>query len=662
MAPRDVLHSLLLLIPFTLISCPENLLAQNNMVLDSLTRVLKSTQEDETKMNTLRDLYWELERANPEQARVYIERSIAIAEKLNNVKGIAQGKYAFSGYYEMKGTYEVAIKLLNESLTAFQQMKDTLMINNCLLDIGQSYHLWRQYKEALEFILQAIDGYEKAHMESPLARAYNSLANLYKAQGKFEDALNAYKKALQLCEAYNISQGIPVCENNIGIIQHDLENYDQALVHYQRAIKLYENMGNKLGVAKVNNNIGLTYTKLDNFSKALSYHLKAQLLYEELKHTEGIAIANVNIGYDYSNLGDTKQSLEHYNKSLAISQKYHYDDLTSQVYTNLSTLYAQLGDYKNAHEFQVKYKSLDDTLTARKNDEYILELETEFESKQKEKQISILQKENEIKGLKLNRTRALSLVGAICTLLAGISIYFFFKNYRHRRNLQEMERLRASDQKLLDVKQELIRAVVDTEEKERKRISADLHDEMGPLLSGLRLYLGEIEDTKGNEQNEMIASALEIVDEAIKELRHISQNLLPTNISERGLVGALKLFFEKIRATKTIDIEFQSQLKKLKLNQAEELILYRVITELTNNTLKHAEAKKITLDLEEKDQNIQIDYQDDGTGFDTESLSNNVGMGIKNIQERIQSLDGIVDIDSDINKGTNVKILIHTNH
>jgi signal transduction histidine kinase/sugar phosphate isomerase/epimerase len=630
------------------------------MVIDSLTGILESSPDEETKMNTLRNLYWKLERSEPEKAREYIERSIAMAEKLKDANGIAQGKYAFSGYYQMKGEYETAIKILNESLHYFQQLGDTKRVNDCMLDIGQAYYLSSKYYMALEYYLKAIRGFENAKLESSLGRAYNSLANLYKTQERYEEALESYMKALELCEKYNIDRGIAVCVGNIGIMHHELENYDQALDHYQRAIKLYDNLGDKVGVAKVNNNIGLSYAELENYSKALSFHKKAQKLYEELNHAEGIAIAYVNIGYDYSKLGDTKKSLEHYMKCLEMSSKFHFKNLSVQTYTNLSTLYAELGDYENAYTYQLKFKALSDSLTTRKNDEVLLRLETQFESEQKEKQISLLQKDNEIKELKLNRTRTFSIVGAIFTFLSAISLYFIFRNYQHRRNLQEMERLRNSDRKLLDMKGELIRTVVDTEEKERKRISADLHDEMGPMLSGLRLYLGEIEDTQGEEQSELVETALEIVDEAIKELRHISQNLLPTSISEKGLVETLNVFFNKIHATGAVNIDFKSQMGKLKINQAKELILYRVISELTNNTLKHASAKKITLNMVDEDHSILIDYQDDGCGFSIEALSENEGLGLKSVQDRILSIDGKIDIGSEVNRGTTVKIEIQT--
>ena len=641
---------------------PQNLVSQNKTIIDSLTRVLENTSDEETKINILRQLYWELERADPEKARAYIENSISLAEKINHTQGIASGKYAFSGYYEMKGAYETAIQLLNESLYYYQQLDDTKRVNDCLLDIGQSYFQTGNYNQALEYYLNAMHGFESANLESSLARAYNSLANFYKTQERYEEALEAYLKALALCEKYKIDRGISVCTGNIGIVHHELKNYALALDHYQRAILLYKNLGDKLGVAKVNNNIGLTNMELENHNQALSFFMKAQEAYEELDHPEGEAIALVNIGWAYSKLGERAKSLGYYMKSLDISTRFNLSNLSSQAYTNLARLYADMGDYKNAFEYQLKYKALDDSLTALKNDEALLRLETQFETEQKEKQISLLQKENEINILKLSRTRTFSIVGALCTFLAAISLYFIFRNYQHKRDLVEMQRLRNSDRKLLDMKKELIHTVVDTEEKERKRISADLHDEMGPLLSGLRLYLGEIEDTTGEEQTKMIRTAQDIVDEAIREVRHISLNLLPTSISEKGLLGALTTFFEKIRATGAVKIDFETEIDPSQINQAIELILYRVIAELTNNTIKHAHAKKISLGLKNENHSLLIDYRDDGRGFNMESKPEKIGLGLKNIKDRILSLDGTIHITSKEHQGTVVNIRVPTHN
>ena len=204
----------------------------------------------------------------------------------------------------------------------------------------------------------------------------------------------------------------------------------------------------------------------------------------------------------------------------------------------------------------------------------------------------------------------------------------------------------------------MMSAILETEDKERKRFASDLHDDLGPLLSSVKLYLGELPETPQEEQPEMFNYTTELVNQAIQTTRNLSYNIMPGALLEHGLQESLEDFARKISRTKAIDIRISNQIGAQRFKNSLEVILFRVIVELINNTLKHAKASSIKIDLARSNGNLQVDYQDNGTGFDVaEALSHpEKGIGLQNIIRRIDSLGGKLDFESTAGAGTAVHL------
>lgn len=196
----------------------------------------------------------------------------------------------------------------------------------------------------------------------------------------------------------------------------------------------------------------------------------------------------------------------------------------------------------------------------------------------------------------------------------------------------------------------ILNAVIRAEEKERERISRDLHDGLGPLLSTIKLYVNELEsgDLENAEKVEMLKQTNELINDAISSTRSISNNLSPHLIMDFGLVKAVEAFCKKVNLAQKIRIEFSNNLENNRFDQTIEIVLYRVITELINNTMRHAQATKIEISLEKIEGVLQLTYLDDGIGFDKDVVLNNEtgGMGMKNILSRLRSIDGNCRIHS----------------
>ncbi|MFW5657573.1 MAG: cache domain-containing protein [Bacteroidota bacterium] len=211
------------------------------------------------------------------------------------------------------------------------------------------------------------------------------------------------------------------------------------------------------------------------------------------------------------------------------------------------------------------------------------------------------------------------------------------------------------------LEKQLLTATIRAEENERARFAKELHDGVGPLLSTVKLYfqwLAEVNDE--SKKQTIISKGNENIQEAINALREISNNLSPHILNMFGFAKALQRFTEGLAETQGIVIDISNNLN-LRLPKQVEVTLYRITTELINNTLKYASASSIRLIIDHKikEEKLIIDYFDDGIGFDsTTQITSGKGLGLNNIRSRIKTLGGNLELTSEKNKGVHVSIYI----
>ncbi|NMC39311.1 MAG: sensor histidine kinase [Bacteroidales bacterium] len=207
----------------------------------------------------------------------------------------------------------------------------------------------------------------------------------------------------------------------------------------------------------------------------------------------------------------------------------------------------------------------------------------------------------------------------------------------------------------------VINAIIMTEENERKRFANDLHDGLGPLLSTIKMSmsaLGErIIDKPGNT---ILVNTNHLINEAINTIKDISNNLSPHVLSNFGLASALSAFTMKINQTKVIEVDFKSNMDKYRLENEKEVVIYRAACELINNSIRHSGASRIEIELNKHEKFITLQFNDNGRGFDTNTLNSEdvKGMGLSNIDTRVKSIDGVFILESTPGKGTSALIKI----
>lgn len=188
-------------------------------------------------------------------------------------------------------------------------------------------------------------------------------------------------------------------------------------------------------------------------------------------------------------------------------------------------------------------------------------------------------------------------------------------------------------------------AIIETEETERRRFAKEIHDGLGPLLSTIKLYVNELEcmAEQSDEKNEFAGHINRLINEAVDSARNIANNITPKVLTDFGLSQALITFCDTINATNLLHIHTHFKGIDQSIGPTFELIFYRIVTELINNTIKHANASEVEVQLEASNQKLRLTYRDNGRGFDLQqAIDKDDGhMGVKNIISRVRTMGGI---------------------
>lgn len=244
-------------------------------------------------------------------------------------------------------------------------------------------------------------------------------------------------------------------------------------------------------------------------------------------------------------------------------------------------------------------------------------------------------------------------LGAITSLFFALGVFLIRKIFKH---IKEVERKTRNQEKAL------LNAVIQAEERERRRFAREIHDGLGPLLSTIKMSVSSLAELETNPSAlPVIKNTKQAVSEAIKSIQDISNNLSPHILSNFGIVKATRNFINKVNQSKGLKVGFKSNLGDQRFSAALEVVLYRSICELVNNSIKHAKASKVDIEILAKEHHIIVQYNDNGIGFDANQLftgDKEVGTGYFNMLSRVKSMKGKLQVNSNKNQGVHVQITL----
>ncbi|HQV68074.1 MAG TPA: sensor histidine kinase, partial [Saprospiraceae bacterium] len=246
-----------------------------------------------------------------------------------------------------------------------------------------------------------------------------------------------------------------------------------------------------------------------------------------------------------------------------------------------------------------------------------------------------------------------------------LSLYFIIKFYDQRISTTKIiteQKEEINQQKIRELEDNMkmnsMRSVIEGQETERERIAKDLHDSLGGLLSTIKLHFDHVSSKNSELQHQKeYNQAYQLLDTAVDEVRTISRDLQPGSLQNLGLVPAIKDLINRFEAENYPDIDFQYYEMPDKIDKMISLSVYRIVQELLTNSLKHAQATEILIQINTEEDELVIQYEDDGIGFDQSNLKRK-GMGLENIRSRVNYMHGSISIESENAMGMAVMIRI----
>jgi len=221
---------------------------------------------------------------------------------------------------------------------------------------------------------------------------------------------------------------------------------------------------------------------------------------------------------------------------------------------------------------------------------------------------------------------------------------------------------RQIDQMKYENEAKVLSAIIKTEETERQKFAKELHDGMGPLLSSIKMALSALVPDKNHKGNLVILeNTNKLIDESLSAIKEISNKLSPHVLNNFGLQKAVKSFIERLESTNKLHIKVNSNIEDVRFDYNIEVVLYRIVCELITNTINHSGANEVNIDLNYDKNQLTLDYFDNGKGFEPEKvLSSDTGMGFSNIQSRIKSINGTLNVISNPEEGVCISVAIKT--
>jgi two-component system, NarL family, sensor kinase len=660
-------------------------------ILDSLQNIMKYQAEDTNKVRTILLISREYEKKDPGEAMHYINNSLKLATQLNYATGIIDATVRKSYIYTLTGQLDSAkifsqkaislsytlkdkkriadsyaqhaINLLRiegpsdstqkyylRSHQIYKEIGDSTGYMNSLNGMGIIYYRQAEYDSAIYYYIEYLKLCEKFKNEEGLGKGYVNLGTTYYELKDFINAEHYLKESIKVNEKYNNLRFLSIAYNNLGSIAFNENNLDEAMYYYSLSQELNSKINNAFGLAQTKSNIGNIYERRKEYSVAMDYYNKAKDLFESIQNIDGFIAAYKNIALIHERRKNYDEALTIYDSCLNLAKTSNLFKREEEILFNIHRTYELTGDFKKAYQIQTEWVALKDSIFNLDKDKQIKNLQVKYDKEKDQARILTLENENLAKNLDL-RKRTNQRNGYMYSVLGLVLIIsFVFIFYRHKAIKDKI----ISDQKIKELEEEkkllAARSIVNGQEEERKRIAEELHDGLGVLLSTAKMQFSSIKD-KSPENRPLIEKASKLLEQATGDVRRISHNMMPGLLTKFGFFEAVEDLFEQINDMDDINAKMLIEGETSRLPGNMEIMLYRVVQELTNNTLKHAEAQNVSLIIKILKDQLFIQFSDDGKGFVVEEKVGSKSIGLDSIFSRVKFLNGSVNLESKPGKG-----------
>lgn len=626
---------------------------------DSLFHLLDDAATDERKISILIDIATVYLDSDLDSSKIFTDQALDLSRKTENESGELKALNLLGNYFQRKSEFDKALTYYEDARSIARQKNYTKGLAITYNNIGIIHTDKGEYPEALKAYQDALDFEIQIPDSNGIAQAYNNIAVVHYYMGNMDNTIEYLERSIAIEEELGNVAVLKKGYNNLGALLEYQGDQDKALEYYHKAYDLSVSINDLREMAIVLNNIAGVYMDNGEFDKAEESYKRSLAIKLEQGDRKGEALHYVNMGSLMLKKGNTAAALANYRKAIAIGDSINAPEVEKEGYRFMYQLYEQTGDYKKALENYQTYSALQDTLRDAEKTRIVADLETKYQTAEKERLLLQEQRKNEAlarQKAEADRERAESdlqasrqermLIGVSGGTLALLFMGLFIIQRNKRRSQAE------KDAVIIQEREKGLKAVIEAQEEEKKRIAKELHDGIAQQLSGLKMgwqNLSSSMDNTNEEQFKQLMELTKVLDESAGEVRDLSHRMMPKALEEFGLAEAVSDMLTKTFRYSDIDHEFDHFNLERRFPELVELNLYRITQELVNNALKHARAKRVSVQLFQNKDQLILMVEDDGIGFQG---SESDGHGQMNMRSRLRVINGELHYEKGANGGT----------
>lgn len=540
-------------------------------------------------------------------------------------------------------------KIKNTRLSKFDKPLYNLLL-------AKNYDSQNKNDLAFHYFHQAKEDYLKINNLDSSMEVNLKLSYLVDSQknnpNEAEKYINEY---VNYAKKNNNERNLVKAYSQIASMNIDSIHYTKSLNYFRSALQLNKKVKDEKVQSSLNNNIAVLFSEILDKPDSSLYYLKKDLEYlKKKKMNLEICFNYMNQASAYSHSGNKKEAIKYWLLADGITLDKFKNSTKCNIYSFLSNDYQAIKDYEKAFYYLNLSNKYSDSNTIEKQNIAINEIQTKYDIQKKELENLNLKTKNKEKMLWIYTCISLIIVGFI---IASLKV----------KNLRKKEQIAIQDKELQNQRYEnslkeheidSIESMIKGQEQERIKLANDLHDNLGSMLVTLKHNfhnLKERRDIIKIEEDKLFEKTDALIEEAYQKVRTIAHTKNAGVIANEGLVIAVKNIAKKISVPGALQIEVVAFGMEERLENTLEVTIFRMVQEIVTNIVKHSEANHATINLTQHDDSINILIEDNGKGFDYDS-SNKNGMGLTNIQKKIEHINGTFTIDSYKNKGTTIII------
>lgn len=630
-------------------------------VPDSLLHKLNSAANDSIKARTLLDIGETIEATLTEKSLAYYQQALALSKKIKNKRLVLSSLNDVGvGYIELN-KMDSAILFFEQAVEVARQLNDTLRVARITTNIGNVYLHRKDPVKAIDYYLQAANMWERVADQNDLPGLYANINSLLTDQKEYARAIEYGNKGVALAKKIGDNYSAVTALLNLSNTYESLGNYEKQHSLLFEALPLALKSGEIEYIAAVYDGLGDYYYQKKAYQASLTNYLEAHRYVLQMGNKYHLCTSLSMLALLYHKLHQNDKALQFIVQAETVADTVGTRANLKEIYLTRAEIEQHAGNYKLASDYFSKTLTLTDSLFKAATSEKVAEVEARYQNEKKQAEILQLEQDKKIQALSIKQKSTLNYF-----LIASLSALLIvgFLGYRNIRNRQQLAKQKDAlqQQRISELEKDKQLVAVDSmlkgQEEERSRLARDLHDGLGGLLSGVKFSLINMKDNLFMTPDNMTVfeRSLDMIDTSIRELRRVAHNMMPEILTKFGLDEALKEYCNSINTTKLLIVKYQSLGMETRLDNSVEIIIYRIVQELLNNTMKHAAATESFVQLIREGNRLNVVVEDNGRGFDSSLAERNKGAGLVNVRSRVDYLKGQLDIHAEPGRGVLVNI------